>query len=115
MTSPLEDKLLLLLISSSSSIETMHTLALVGLWPIMREFACDGHFWYMRTQHHQSRGLEWRPGEGKTVYWNLSRIDAVPEERIVHYDTARVMLECGYDSERARSGDLITAATSRDL
>lgn len=113
MTSPLENELLLLLISSRASIETLRTLALLGLWPVMREFASDGVWWHMRTEHKAGRELKWQAGEWKTVYWNLSCPDS--DQRLLHYDTARVLLECGYDDTRQRSGDLITVAGAEDL
>lgn len=95
----------LMLISSRMSNKSLDVLYESGLWSIMREFASNPYFWYMRVQNLTKVAIAWRVADWRTVYMNLrSAIDfhsgevnvsglRLLKSRFSDLDTIEVVLE----------------------
>lgn len=105
----MEDPTILMPISAIVTLKTLQAMQQAGLWHIMRVFASDQHWWYLRCQYLKKRVLSSRIGDWKSVYHNLV-LPEYPNGLTVHTLTIEVLLETGYDPEGENVDDLIVTA-----
>lgn len=110
MSSFLEDESILMLVASKLRNKHLENLYQAGLWPVMKQFASNGHFWYLRTLSLVPIELEFQARDWRTVYMNLRSVDfsdmstvctsgKLCLSRLGHVDTISVLLELGWKND----------------
>ncbi|CAH6419873.1 Hypothetical protein POVR2_LOCUS109 [uncultured virus] len=112
-----EDKTILMLLASKLRNKHLEKLYQAGLWPVMKQFATNSHFWYLRTLTLVPMELEFQARDWRTVYMNLRSVDfsdmltvctsgKICLSRLGHVDTISVLLELGWKNDVKSSTDM---------